>query len=64
MILAFPIAYGLATRFKAIENEIKILITFASLPMRLSSLRLGALSRQETARRTTCSRDWGFRRSS
>lgn len=29
MILAFPIAYGLATRFKVYENEIKILITFA-----------------------------------
>lgn len=29
MVLAFPIAYGLATRFKAMENEIKILITFA-----------------------------------
>lgn len=29
MVLAFPIAYGLATRFKTLENEIKILITFA-----------------------------------
>lgn len=29
MVLAFPIAYGLATRFKRFENEIKILITFA-----------------------------------
>ena len=29
LVLAFPIAYGLATRFKRIENEIKILITFA-----------------------------------
>ena len=29
MILAFPIAYGLATRFKAYENQIKTLITFA-----------------------------------
>ena len=29
MVLAFPIAYGLATRFKAYENEIKTLITFA-----------------------------------
>ena len=29
IVLAFPIAYGLATRFKAHENEIKTLITFA-----------------------------------
>ena len=29
MILAFPIAYGLATRYKAYENEIKVLLTFA-----------------------------------
>ena len=29
LIIAFPIAYGLATRFKAHENEIKTLITFA-----------------------------------
>lgn len=29
MLLAFPIAYGLSTRFKRWENEIKILITFA-----------------------------------
>jgi spermidine/putrescine transport system permease protein len=29
LLLAFPIAYGLATRFKAMENEIKVLITFA-----------------------------------
>ena len=29
IILAFPIAYGLATRFKAYENQIKTLITFA-----------------------------------
>jgi spermidine/putrescine transport system permease protein len=29
LIIAFPIAYGLATRFKAWENEIKVLITFA-----------------------------------
>lgn len=29
LVLAFPIAYGLATRFKTLENEIKILITFA-----------------------------------
>jgi spermidine/putrescine transport system permease protein len=29
IVLAFPIAYGLATRFKAYENEIKTLITFA-----------------------------------
>jgi len=29
MAIAFPLAYGLATRFKAWENEIKILITFA-----------------------------------
>lgn len=29
LVIAFPVAYGLATRFKAIENEIKVLITFA-----------------------------------
>lgn len=29
LIIAFPVAYGLATRFKTIENEIKVLITFA-----------------------------------
>jgi spermidine/putrescine transport system permease protein len=29
LLIAFPVAYGLATRFKAIENEIKVLITFA-----------------------------------
>lgn len=29
LIVAFPVAYGLATRFKAFENEIKVLITFA-----------------------------------
>ncbi len=29
ILLALPIAYGLATRFKRFENEIKILITFA-----------------------------------
>ena len=29
LVLAFPIAYGLATRFKTFQNEIKILITFA-----------------------------------
>lgn len=29
LIIAFPVAYGLATRFKSIENEIKVLITFA-----------------------------------
>jgi spermidine/putrescine transport system permease protein len=29
ILLAFPVAYGLATRFKKVENEIKILITFA-----------------------------------
>ena len=29
IVLALPIAYGLATRFKAYENEIKTLITFA-----------------------------------
>ena len=29
LVLAFPVAYGLATRFKRFESEIKILITFA-----------------------------------
>lgn len=29
LVIAFPIAYGIATRFKAWENEIKVLITFA-----------------------------------
>lgn len=29
ILLAFPIAYGLATRFRTLESEIKILITFA-----------------------------------
>ena len=29
IVLAFPIAYGLATRFKNHDNEIKVLITFA-----------------------------------
>ena len=29
LLIAFPVAYGLATRFKPIENEIKVLITFA-----------------------------------
>lgn len=29
LVIAFPVAYGLATRFKTIENEIKVLITFA-----------------------------------
>jgi spermidine/putrescine transport system permease protein len=29
LVLAFPIAYGLATRFKAYDNEIKTLMTFA-----------------------------------
>lgn len=29
MLIAFPVAYGLATRFKSHENEIKILIVFA-----------------------------------
>jgi spermidine/putrescine transport system permease protein len=29
LLLAFPVAYGLATRFKAWESEIKILVTFA-----------------------------------
>jgi ABC-type spermidine/putrescine transport system permease subunit I len=29
LIVAFPVAYGLATRFRAWENEIKVLITFA-----------------------------------
>ena len=29
LVIAFPVAYGLATRFKAFENEIKVLITFA-----------------------------------
>ena len=29
IVLAFPVAYGLSTRFKKLENEIKILITFA-----------------------------------
>jgi spermidine/putrescine transport system permease protein len=29
LLIAFPVAYGLATRFKAWENEIKVLVTFA-----------------------------------
>ena len=29
IVLAFPVAYGLATRYKSYENEIKVLITFA-----------------------------------
>ena len=29
IFLAFPVAYGLATRYKSYENEIKVLITFA-----------------------------------
>jgi spermidine/putrescine transport system permease protein len=29
IVLAFPIAYALATRFRVLQNEIKILITFA-----------------------------------
>jgi spermidine/putrescine transport system permease protein len=29
LVIGFPVAYGLATRFKAIENEVKVLITFA-----------------------------------
>lgn len=29
ILLAFPIAYGLATRFRSFQNEIKTLITFA-----------------------------------
>ncbi|MGE0239794.1 MAG: ABC transporter permease, partial [Parvibaculaceae bacterium] len=29
LVIAFPVAYGLATRFKVWENEIKVLITFA-----------------------------------
>ncbi|MGE0007808.1 MAG: ABC transporter permease [Parvibaculaceae bacterium] len=29
LVVAFPVAYGLATRFKPWENEIKVLVTFA-----------------------------------
>ena len=47
-MIAFPVAYGLATRFKAIENEIKVLITFAFITdATLKILWLGVVSRQE-----------------
>ncbi len=62
LVIAFPVAYGLATRFKAFENEIKVLITFAFITdATLKTLRLGAVPRQERRRQLSAHRAWVFR---
>ena len=63
LVIAFPVAYGLATRFKAIENEIKVLITFAFITdATLKTYRLGAVPRQERCRQLPPDGDRASRR--